>query len=90
MSDGPTTDSFFRNILDWCRENPNDCRMDYLEVQIDKDTLDNIAVALNLRPVAWHEEPCTHRCFDCDLLLCEPNPGCLGHVPGGKKEATDQ
>lgn len=69
-------EDFAANILAWCRENPNDCRMDYLEVQVDKDTLDEVALALGKPVVAWHQEPCRHDCFHCGIALCIPNPVC--------------
>lgn len=74
-------------LIEQARANVNDCRMDYTELQMDKDTLDNLAVLVNKRPVDWHREPCKHDCFDCGILLCEPNPGCMGHVPPSSVEA---
>lgn len=78
---------FVANIIEWCRANPNDCRMDYLEVQVDKDTLDELAIQIGVPVIAWHTEPCHHDCFDCRAGLSAPAwNGCphpSAHQAGG-------
>lgn len=58
--DGPVPEAFVRELYLQAKANVNDCRLDSIDLQVDKTELDGFALSLALDPIDWHPEPCKH------------------------------
>lgn len=57
---GFDVEEFLREVFACAAGAVNDCRLDYAEVQLDKESLDRLADHLGVKRIDWHPEPCRH------------------------------
>lgn len=53
-------EAFVRDLIEQARANVNDCRLDYIDLQVDKGEVTMFAEMLGVAPIDWHPEPCSH------------------------------
>ena len=63
-SRSPFTDDLLKTIIEEvvgaARANVPDCRLGYVEVQLDRDSIDFLTDYIGQARIEWHPEPCTH------------------------------